>query len=328
MNTAPTDPQRGRAARMLVLASVYWGLSFPVIKALMILNHALVPGAGTWFLAASATAPRYLLAALAMLALGGRRGLGATRSELIQGAAAGAFSAAGSVLQTDAMQFTEASTSAFLTQLSAIIVPTWIALRHRRNPGAVVWACCALVLVGVAILGHLDWHHLRLGRGEWETILCSVFYTGQILWVEKREFAGNRPDTVTRVMFSVQAAAFVVLAAATAPRAGALLVPWTSPPWLALTFVLASVCTVGAVSILMRWQPRITSTEAGLIYCTEPVFASVYVLFVPAIISAAAGLGYPNERATWSLLVGGTLVTVANVVVQLRASRLLATIDD
>ncbi len=326
MNTDIQDPQRRKAVRMLVLASVYWGLSFPLIKAIMMLNHSLAPEAGTWFLAASATAPRYLLAALLMLALGGRRGAGATRSELIQGIAAGGFSAAGSILQTDAMQFTEASTSAFLTQLSAIGVPTWIALRHRRNPGAGVWACCGLVLVGVAILGHLDWHHLRLGRGEWETLLCSVFYTGQILWIEKREFSGNRPDTVTRIMFSVQAAAFVALAVFTAPRAGALLAPWLSPSWLGLTGVLTLVCTVGAFSIMTRWQPRITSTQAGLIYCTEPVFASFFVLFAPGLISVMTGLAYANERATWSLVAGGTLVTVANVIVQVRASRLLASI--
>ncbi len=326
MNPTPTDPQRARAIRMLLLASLYWGVSFPVIKALMMVTRDHVPGAGNWFLASAAAAPRYLLAAIVMVALAGRRGLRATRGELVQGAAAGGFSALGSLLQTDALQFTEASTSAFLTQLSAIIVPTWVALRHRRNPGLVVWACCGLVLAGVAVLGHLDVHHLRPGRGEWETLLCSVFYTGQILWIEKREFAANRPDTVTGIMFAVQAAAFTALAAATAPSAGALLVPWSLPSWLGLTALLTVVCTVGAFSIMTRWQPHITSTQAGLIYCTEPVFASLFCLFVPGIISATSGLVYLNESATWSLVAGGLMVTAANVIVQVRASRLLASI--
>jgi len=309
---------------MLLLASLYWGVSFPVIKALMMVTRAHVPGAGNWFLASTATAPRYLLAAIVMLALAGRRGMRATRGELVQGIAVGCFSALGSLLQTDALQFTEASTSAFLTQLSAIIVPTWMALRHRRNPGLVVWACCVLVLAGVAVLGHLDLHHLRPGRGEWETLLCSVFYTGQILWIERREFADNRPDTVTGIMFAVQAAAFVALAAATAPSAGALLVPWSIPSWLVLTGLLTLVCTVGAFSLMTRWQPHMTSTQAGLIYCTEPVFASVFCLFVPGAISALSGLSYPNETATWSLVVGGAMVTAANVIVQKRAARLTA----
>jgi len=66
-----------------------------------------------------------------------------------------------------------------------------------------------------------------------------------------------------------------------------------------------------------KWQPKITSTEAGLIYCVEPLFASIFVLFVPAIFSRWAGIDYPNEHATWSLVVGGGLITLANVVVQM-----------
>jgi len=308
---------------MLALASLYWGLSFPLIKAITLLNHALVPDAGTWFIACAAMAPRFILAAALLLALRGRRQGAPTHSEIRQGVGMGAFAAMGTLLQTDGLQFTAASTSSFLTQLTAILVPTWIALRHRRNPGAVVWGCCALVMVGVAVLGHFDWGTLRLGRGEWETLLCAVFFTGQILWLERKEFAGNRPATVSLVMFALQAVLFAVLAVATAPRAGALLAPWESPAWVALTLVLAAVCTAGAFSIMTRWQPKISATEAGLIYCTESLFASVFVLFVPALISALARVEYVNEHATGSLVVGGSLITLANIVVQLRFSRML-----
>jgi drug/metabolite transporter (DMT)-like permease len=172
------------------------------------------------------------------------------------------------------------------------------------------------VLAGVGILGHFDWRTLRLGRGEWETLLSSIFFMGQILWVGKREFSGNRPGPVTLVLFSLQGAAFLALAAATAPGARALLIPWQSTPWLGLTLALTLICTIGAFSIMNRWQPKITSTEAGLIYCVEPLFAAVFVLFVPALFSAWAGIDYPNERATWSLVVGGGLITIANVIVQ------------
>jgi drug/metabolite transporter (DMT)-like permease len=312
---------------MLALACLYWGLSFPVIKAITMLNHAIVPDAGTWFLASAALAPRFLLAAVLMLAFRRRGEPMASRTELRQGVAAGSFAAAGALLQTDALQFTDGSTSSFLTQLSAILVPTWIALRHRRNPGLVVWSCCGLVLIGVGILGHFDWRHLRFGRGEWETLLCSVFYTGQILCIEERSYRGNRPEVVTRVMFVMQAVVLMGLAAATAPRLGALAEPWHSPAWLGLTLVLTLVCTIGAFSIMTKWQPRITSTEAGLIYCTEPLFASCFVLFVPGLISAWAGLAYPSEQATWSLVVGGGLITVANVLVQVKSSKLVGAIE-
>jgi hypothetical protein len=179
-----------------------------------------------------------------------------------------------------------------------------------------VWGCCTLVLVGVAILGHFNWRTLRFGRGEWETLLCSVFFMGQILWVAKKEFADNRPGEVTLLMFTVQAAVYTALAAATAPRLQALAIPWTSPAWLGLTLTLTVVCTVGAFSLMVHWQPRITATEAGLIYCVEPLFASLFALFVPALLSAWAVIEYPNEHATWALVVGGGLITLANVLIQ------------
>jgi hypothetical protein len=66
------------------------------------------------------------------------------------------------------------------------------------------------------------------------------------------------------------------------------------------------------------WQPKITATEAGLIYCIEPVFGSIMALFLPAWFSLWAGIGYPNETATVSLLIGGGLITGANLLIQLK----------
>jgi drug/metabolite transporter (DMT)-like permease len=314
---SPGTPRR-RAIIMLVLATLYWGLSFPIIKAVTSLDRVLLPGASPWFIAAQALAPRFLLAALIVL-LFRRRGEGrATRLEIQQGLGIGAFAAMGTFFQTDGLQYTDASTSSFLTQFSAILIPAWLALRSRRNPGAIIWVGCALVLAGVAILGHFDWRTLRFGRGEWETLLCSLFFMGQILWIEKPEFAGSRAGPVTLAMFSIEAVAFAGFAAATTPGLKALVLPWGSPAWLGLTLVLTVVCTIGPFSIMNKWQPRITSTEAGLIYCIEPLFASIFALFLPAIISTWAAITYLNEHATWSLVLGGGLIMLANIVVQMR----------
>jgi drug/metabolite transporter (DMT)-like permease len=97
-----------------------------------------------------------------------------------------------------------------------------------------------------------------------------------------------------------------------------LLAPWTSPEWLGLTIVLTLVCTLGAYGLMNTWQPKITATEAGLIYCVEPVFGSVMALFLPALFSVWVGINYPNETATWTLLIGGGLITAANILIQLK----------
>jgi drug/metabolite transporter (DMT)-like permease len=320
----PPSAEHLRALTMLLLANLFWGLSFPLIKAIMLLHGKLLPAAGPWFSAIYTVAPRFLLAVAIMLALRPRDSWRARPREWQQGVILGLFAAVGMLLQNDGLHFTAASTSAFLTQFYAILIPMWLAWRMRHNPGARVWLCCALVLAGVAILGRFDpfdqlgagRHALRFGRGEWETLLSSLFFMGQILTLERKDFAGNRPEKITFVMFATEAVIFWALAAVTAPEAGALLVPWTSPVWLMFTGALTVFCTLGAFSLMNAWQPKITATEAGLIYCVEPIFGSAMALFLPALFSAWAGINYANESATWTLLVGGGLVTLANLLLQ------------
>jgi drug/metabolite transporter (DMT)-like permease len=315
--TLPSS-HRTRALLMLVLATLFWGLSFPVIKALALLHAKLLPDAGSWFSAIYLVAPRFVLALVVLIAWQARDFWRMTRAELKQGVCIGLFSTAGMLLQNDGLQFTHASTSAFLTQFYAILIPVYVAWRARRNPGSVVWICCALVLIGVAILGNFNWRTLHFGRGEWETLIASVFFMGQILWLEKKEFAANRPAKLTLAMFATQAIAFTAIALVLAPDRHALVIPWTSPAWVWLTLALTLVCTLGAYGLMNAWQPKITATEAGLIYCVEPIFGSLMALFLPALFSRWAGIDYPNEHATWTLLLGGSLITAANLLIQLK----------
>ena len=311
-------PQRPRALLMLLVANFFWGLSFPLIKAIVLLHEKLLPAAGTWFSAVYSVAPRFLLATLIMLALRPRDAWRATAGEWKQGVIIGLFAAAGMLLQNDALQFTAASTSAFLTQFYAVLIPVWLAVRARRNPGWIIWACCALVLAGVAVLGDFNWTELRFGRGEWETLLCSLFFMGQILALWRKDFSANRPEKITFVIFLTQTVIFWAMAGVMTPDVSTLVVPWTSPAWLGFTLALTVFCTLGSYSLMNAWQPKITTTEAGLLYCIEPIFGSAMALVLPAIFSAWAGINYPNEIATWALLIGGGLITLANVLLQLK----------
>lgn len=305
---------------MLLLANALWGLSFPLIKALVHAHQLAVPESGTWFITAYTVAPRFLIGTLVLLVLLGSKLRSFTRLEYKQGILIGITAGAGMLFQNDGLQFTSASVSAFLTQFYAIMIPTWIALRSRRWPSGTVLLCGALVLAGVAILGRFDFRAMRFGRGELETLLSSVFFMMQIFLLDRKEFAANRALPVTLVMFTVQAFLFSAMAAAMAPSAASLLVPWTSGSWLVFTLLLTLFCTLGAYSLMNLWQPKITATEAGLIYCVEPLFASVLALFLPALFSAWGGFNYPNEHLTWHLLLGGGLITAANVLIQLKPS--------
>jgi drug/metabolite transporter (DMT)-like permease len=324
MNPSQTA-RHWRAIGMLILATMFWGLSFSTVKALALVHATLQPDAGNWFTASATVGPRFVIGAVVLLLIQllSFRNRGdvrrpTTRAEWKQGALLGLFASGGLILQNDGLQFTEASTSAFLTQLTAILIPVHVAFRARKNPGRLVWTCCVLVMAGVAILGHFDWRELRLGRGEIETLLGAFFFAGQILALDRGGFAGNRAMRITLVMFATEAVIYILMALATAPNPAALIAPWVSPAFIVLTLLLTGFCTLGAFLLMNAWQPKITATEAGLVYCFEPIFGTLLALFLPGIFSKAFGINYLNETATWTLLTGGTLITVANLLLQLK----------
>jgi drug/metabolite transporter (DMT)-like permease len=318
MSAQASAPRHASAILMLVLANVFWGLSFPLIKAIAYEHQHLLPGSSSWFITACMLVPRFVLAAaiMAMWQPGALRG--ASRLEIRQGVGLALFAVFGMIFQNDGLQYTSASTSAFLTQIYAILIPLWLAVRGRRLPPATVWISCALVLAGVAVLARFDWRDLHLGRGEIETLVSSLFFMGQILMLDRPDFAANRPVPVTLIMFIVEAVASLVLVAVTASHLAQIPVLLVSIPWLGFTAALTVFCTVGAFTIMNTWQPRITATEAGLIYCLEPLAASCLALFLPGLFAQWAGIAYPNETMTTNLLVGGGLITAANLLIQLK----------
>lgn len=315
---AAPSPAR-RAAGMLLLTTVLWGLSFPLSKALAISQAAVLPGGSTWFFTATTLFVRFAIGA-AVLALLARRTAGAiTRRELSHGLGLGVFAAAALLLQLDGLNYTAASSSAFLTSCYCIIIPVFVAVQRRRRPPALVVASCGMVLAGLAILSGVDWHSLHLGRGEWETLACSGFFAAQILWLERPRFAKNRTFPVSAIMFATIAAIAAPVALATARGAGDLYLA-AAGSWsiIASLSALTVICTVITFTMMNHWQRHVDATEAGLIYCAEPVFASALALFVPGWLALAGGLVYANETLTLRLVAGGALITLANVLIQMR----------
>lgn len=309
------EARRMEAAGMLVLTTVFWSLSFPVMKSLGLVQQELLPGVSSWFTTSLCVVYRFGLAALVMALLFAPRLRGLTRLEVAQGLGLGLFGSAGVLFQMDGLSYTPASTSAFLTQFYCLIIPVWLAVRERRLPSAVVTGCCLAVLAGVGVLSGFNWREFRLGRGEIETLIGSVLFTGQILWLQRPCYARNDVMRFSLVMFVVMALTAVPPALATTPSAGAWLHAYSTAPPLVFLGILVFGCTFGGYLLMNRWQPFVSATQAGLIYCAEPVFVSLLVLFLPAWLARFAGVDYANESLTWRLLLGGGLITLANVII-------------
>jgi len=304
--------------RMLIFCTTLWALSFPVMKALALTQQKLLPQTGSWFFSSLSVTYRFGLAGLLLLPFAWRQLRTLRRREAEQGMVLALFGGVGILFQMDGLAYTSASTSAFLTQGYCIFIPVWLALVHRQWPSRKTFMCIALVVAGVAVLAEISFHSFRLGRGEIETLLASFLFTGQILGLNHPRYAANRTLAFTLVMLLATALVGVPFVLASAPDAAACITAYASPAACGFLAIIILFCTLAAFLVMNVWQRNVTATEAGLIYCAEPVFASLLALFLPGIFSAWAGIHYPNETVTAKLLLGGGLITAANVLLQSR----------
>ena len=299
---------------MLILACILWAVSFPVIKALNMEQTVRLPGISETFQAIWLQMARFALAAALMIPLVTHQW--PKRKELIQGIWLGAWGGLGMALQAWGLNYTEASTSAFLTQAYCVILPLVACLRTRRAPTAKVIIATALVIVGGAILSGVKPGELKIGKGEAATLAAAFVFTFQILTLESPKYEGNRGLPVTFAMCVAIAVIFLPVSAFFAPTPGHLISMASSWPAFTLLLVLALVCSVGAYGLMNCWQPRVSATEAGLIYTTEPVFTAAFVLFLPVLLGQLVGSAYQNESLTFSLVAGGSLILAANLLMQ------------
>jgi drug/metabolite transporter (DMT)-like permease len=317
-NGDPVSTQHFRAVRMLALTTIFWSLSFPLVKSLGILQAKLIPGVNTWFNAGLTGVMRFGIAAVVMVFIARKTLPRLTRSELYEGLGLGFFAGGGIMLQTDGLGHTSASISAFITQAFCIFVPIFVAIRDRSLPGMRLFIAVLLMIVGIGILSKFNPATFHLGRGEAETLVGAVFFAGQILWLERPVFSGNNPLNFSFVMFATMSVLSAPIAVATWNSPRDVIACYSNPGIIVITLALVFFCTIIAFVEMNKWQPFVPATEAAIIYGAEPVFASIFALFLPAMISRFTGIEYANETITIRLLLGGILIIAANLLLQWR----------
>jgi drug/metabolite transporter (DMT)-like permease len=310
----PAGSVRFRAIGALVAACVFWGVGFPISKGLMLGALHVDPGVSSWFLAAYLIGFRFLLAAMLLLLVDPIR---PNWRELAQGVALGVITGVGMLFQLDGLVYTEASTNAFLTQGYIVLLPVAATVANRRAPPARIVACSLLVLVGLAILARFDPRAMSLGRGEAETLFAATCFTFQILLLDARRFAQNRTRPVSVVMFTTMGAVTLPAVVAASRSIDDLRIPLSAPMSWCYFLTLIALPTMGSFLLMNRYQRLVSASEAGIIYATEPVFASVFALVLPAAISRISGISYANETVDTRMVTGGALVVLANMLLVL-----------
>ena len=290
------DPmnQRIQANLVLVACSLIWGGTFVVVQ------RALADVSVFPFLAA-----RFLLATLLMglIAYTDLREL--SWPQIWRGAGIGIFMFGGFAFQTAGLLYTSASTNAFITGFSVVLVPAFLALFWKGGTNAWVAGGALAALLGLYYLTvpANGFSHFQLGNLL--VFACAVMFAFHIILVGRFS-----------PMFSVKAFSFLLLAATTVLSLAALpiLSLFGGNPLrfhLDLYSVLAIVttavlATVLAFSMQVWAQRRTTATSAALIFATEPLFAAITSFFVL------------HERLGLRAVAGTGLILVGIIIVELK----------
>jgi drug/metabolite transporter (DMT)-like permease len=154
-----------------------------------------------------------------------------------------------------------------------------------------------------------------------ETLVGTLFFTMQILWLEQPIFRGNDMGRVSMAMFASVAAVLAPFVIAQSRSAADLHLLVLNGSSVTVYLSVTLICSILAFLLMNHWQPHIDATTAGIVYCSEPLFATAFALFMPAPLGRFLGVPYANESFTGHLLAGGGLITVANILIALQPAQ-------
>ena len=156
---------RFKAHCALLLCSFLWGVTFVVVK------NALVDISVFAYMAA-----RFVLGALPMIWIYREDLRKLTRDELWAGIQVGLFMFGGYSFQTAGIARTTPSKAAFITGLSVVLVPVFLAAFWRKKIGAWAWGGAAASFTGLYFLTVPREGLADLNRGDLLVMGCAVLY--------------------------------------------------------------------------------------------------------------------------------------------------------
>jgi drug/metabolite transporter (DMT)-like permease len=242
-----------RAEGALLLVTLAWGLTFPVIKGVM-----------------AETSPFPFLALrfpLALLFLWPfiRRGR-ITRAALVPGLWLSLFMALSFYTQTFALTLTTPTRCAFITALSVVLVPLLYPAFTRRLPRPGPAAGAVVAVAGLYLMTAPG--GAGLNRGDVLTLGCAVAYALYIVYLEVAS-RRHRYEDLILIQFLPLSVIFLP---------GAILagghVAWGKD--LAIGLLVTGPILALTVFLQNRYQKDTTATRAAVIFAGEPVFAAMF----------------------------------------------------
>jgi drug/metabolite transporter (DMT)-like permease len=281
-----------KAHILLIVVTAVWGATFVQIKDAL---RDATPLA--------LNAVRMIFAASVLLVVYFREVKTITRKALVAGVVTGVWLWAGYELQTSGLVYTTPSKSAFLTGISVVLVPVFLAVFWRR--AVTRWTALGVTaaFVGLFLLtvppsrGSLLGDFASVNRGDLLTIAAAVSFGFQIIFLGR----ATREHPFKQI---------ALLQVTTAALLMGLVTPLAENIHMALSWrVISALLVTGLIGTaaaftIQAWaQQYLTATSTALIFALEPVFAMmVSWVYLGEHLSWRGGLGA-------ALILGGILVS-------------------
>ena len=282
-----------KAHILLVLVTFVWGATFVVIK------QALDDASPLLF-----NSVRMTLASVCLLVLYRKELRGLSRATLLDGALVGTFMWLGYALQTTGLKLTTPAKSGFLTGVSVVLVPLFLALFWKKAVNRWSWIGVGAAFAGLVLMtvpsgeGALaDWSSVN--RGDLLTLACAAAFTFHIIFLG-RATKRNRFEPIAFLQIAVAAALMI----GTIPFVEEPRIAWSARVLWAIG--ITGVLGTAAAFTIQAWAQQFTPpTHTVLIFALEPVFA---------MLTSYVVLG---ERMTARATAGAALILAGVLVSEL-----------
>jgi drug/metabolite transporter (DMT)-like permease len=298
-----------QAVVLLTVATLFWGLSFPLTK-----SWQLAVGDLNWSESLSATTLIGLrIGSALILFVMFRPGLVLRPSWQAHAAGfgLGLINFCGFILQIIGLSSTTPANCGFYTSLASVWTPilAWLVFREQVRVPTLIGLC--LAMAGAAVLGIDTNGAWTLGRGETITLISSMVFAVMIVSLDRVGKRFPSGHLTAGYLAGTGFPALVIAISLAVHNPG-----WSvwqeqlrlvlARPAVARDVVLLTIlCTVMATHLLTVYQPRMPAARAALIYLLEPVFAACF------------SLGIGHDELTMRLILGGGFILCGNLVVEM-----------
>jgi len=245
-----------KATGYLVLLTFFWGLTFPLVGASV--KH--VDPYGFVFY-------RFVLAACFMLPFIVRKLKKLKVNVFLYCVLLGFLNNAIYSLQSAGLKTISPNESAFITSSSVIMVPFLSLLLRVNIPKSMDYICALICLAGLYILTGANMTHISIGQIE--TGLCALAVALYIIVLQHVSTFSKDYDLIAFYQ--------IVMTAIFALPFGwqSTIVSYTNVSVILAILFCAIFATNIAIYLQSRYQHYVTPAKAALIFCLEPVFASI-----------------------------------------------------